>query len=279
MEQFTLLTGDQTLKSSREPLNNSLLTLRSLCAGTAFPTTNLSVGMLCYRTDLGRIYQLSDAENQTWTDKVAMNISGSAAVAGQVAWANVLARPSTYPPAAHTHLYAGSASAGGSATSANKLTTARTINDVPFDGTADITLDIGVQSVNGNTPDADGSVYLNAIYDATIDGQNLTFTFANGNSKTLTTQDTIGSNWTLTQGDSGWTRDKTTGLTIQWSYGTASRTWTFPRPFTAVYYAASSSVSTGKSSSGLDYVNNVSTTGMTNLGFGSDSYLIAIGIS
>lgn len=83
----------------------------------------------------------------------------------------------------------------------------------------------------------------------------------------------------LSEGQSGWVRDESTGLTIQWSYGESSRTWTFPRPFTEVYYAASSSVSTGKSSSGLDYVYDVTTTGMKNLGFGSGSYLIAIGVS
>ena len=40
----------------------------------------------------------------------------------------------------HTHNYAGSSSAGGSANSALKLTTARTINGVSFDGTANISL-------------------------------------------------------------------------------------------------------------------------------------------
>lgn len=77
----------------------------------------------------------------------------------------------------------------------------------------------------------------------------------------------------------GYVRDESTGLTIQWSYGTAGRTWTFPVPFTAVYYAASSSNSTSKSSSGLDYVNNVTNTSMKSLGHGDGSYLIAIGIS
>ena len=43
---------------------------------------------------------------------------------GQVAWSEVSGKPSTYPPASHTHNYAGSASAGGSATSAVKLDTA-----------------------------------------------------------------------------------------------------------------------------------------------------------
>lgn len=140
MEQFSLLTGDQTLKSSREPINNALLTLRSLSSGTTFPTTNLSVGMLCYRTDHAKLYQLTDATNQTWTDTIAMNITGSSASANSILWANIQNTPATYPPTAHTHPYAGSATAGGAATSAVKLATARTINGVSFDGTGDITI-------------------------------------------------------------------------------------------------------------------------------------------
>lgn len=43
-------------------------------------------------------------------------------------------------PTSHTHNYAGSSSAGGAATSANKLSTPRKIGNASFDGTADITL-------------------------------------------------------------------------------------------------------------------------------------------
>lgn len=140
MEQFSLLAGDQTLKSSREPINNALLTLRSLSSGTTFPTTNLSVGMLCYRTDHAKLYQLTDETNQTWTDTISMNIAGTSQSANSVLWANIQNTPTTYPPATHTHPYAGATEAGGAATSATKLATARTINGVPFDGTADITI-------------------------------------------------------------------------------------------------------------------------------------------
>lgn len=47
---------------------------------------------------------------------------------------------SVYSKSGHTHNYAGSSSAGGAANSAVKLTTARTINGVAFDGTANITV-------------------------------------------------------------------------------------------------------------------------------------------
>ncbi len=47
---------------------------------------------------------------------------------------------SGYAPTNHTHNYAGSSSAGGSANSAVKLATARTINGVAFDGTKNISI-------------------------------------------------------------------------------------------------------------------------------------------
>ena len=48
--------------------------------------------------------------------------------ASSVAWVNVTGKPSTFTPSRHTHNYAGSSSAGGAATSANKVNAALTIN-------------------------------------------------------------------------------------------------------------------------------------------------------
>lgn len=55
-------------------------------------------------------------------------------------WGEITGKPSTFTPASHSHNYAGSSSAGGAATSANKLSTPRKIGNASFDGTADITL-------------------------------------------------------------------------------------------------------------------------------------------
>ena len=55
----------------------------------------------------------------TW----GINITGNAGSASSVAWGNVSGKPSTFTPAAHSHNYAGSGSAGGSANSAAKLDT------------------------------------------------------------------------------------------------------------------------------------------------------------
>ena len=77
----------------------------------------------------------------------------TAGSANAVAWANVSGKPSTYAPSAHTHNYAGSSSAGGVATSANKLATARAINGVNFDGTAGITVTANPTSTDTNNGD------------------------------------------------------------------------------------------------------------------------------
>lgn len=64
-------------------------------------------------------------------------------------WADITGKPATYPPAPHTHLYAGSSKAGGAATSAVKLTTARKIaiagavnGSASFDGSGDVTITV-----------------------------------------------------------------------------------------------------------------------------------------
>ena len=74
------------------------------------------------------------------TDSGTASYANSAGSANSVAWGNVTGKPSTFAPSSHTHNYAGSSSAGGTATSAIKLSTPRKIGNASFDGTADITL-------------------------------------------------------------------------------------------------------------------------------------------
>lgn len=72
----------------------------------------------------------------------------------------------------HTHNYAGSSSAGGSATSAEKLATARTISltgdvagSVSFDGSGDASISTSVTSMHGVTASSDDGVAYTAIVD------------------------------------------------------------------------------------------------------------------
>ena len=165
MENFNLLDGSDTLKASRDTINNNLLSVRSLSSGTAFPTDNLSDGMLCYRTDLKRLYQYQ--ENGSWSADIAMNINGNANTAnsaGTAATANraTVADSCTGNSATATTAETAETCTGNSAT-ATKLKSAISINNVAFDGTKIINIPVGVKTVNGNAPSADGNVDIAGV--------------------------------------------------------------------------------------------------------------------
>lgn len=65
MQNYTEISIDQQIKSSLALLLNNDKTALSCSSGTAFPTTNLQIGMLCYRTDENKLYLLKDS-TPTW---------------------------------------------------------------------------------------------------------------------------------------------------------------------------------------------------------------------
>lgn len=65
MQSYTEIPDTLSLTASRAPLLNNDKTVMSCHSGTAFPTTNLQVGMLCLRTDQMKMYQLKDL-TPTW---------------------------------------------------------------------------------------------------------------------------------------------------------------------------------------------------------------------
>lgn len=79
-------------------------------------------------------YRMHNSSNMSdgWSNWTAITekpaTAGVADSANSVAWVNVTGKPSTFTPSSHTHNYAGSSSAGGAATSANKVNAALTIN-------------------------------------------------------------------------------------------------------------------------------------------------------
>lgn len=58
MQNYTNIKASTTLTNSREQILNNDLTALSCSSGSAFPTAYPLVGMLCYRTDQNRLYQL-----------------------------------------------------------------------------------------------------------------------------------------------------------------------------------------------------------------------------
>lgn len=183
MENFNLLDGSDTLKASRDTINNNLLSVRSLSSGTAFPTDNLSVGMLCYRTDLKRLYQYK--EDGSWTADIAMSISGNANTANSAGSAANANHADTADTADTADVCTGNAA------TATALQTKRNINGVSFNGTEDINIDVGVKKINGVAADSTGNVDIkDYVSDFKIDGKTVTVTFKNGTIETFTTQDT-----------------------------------------------------------------------------------------
>ena len=65
MQSYTEISSSETLANSLTELLNNDKTALSCSSGTAYPTTNLQVGMLCLRTDLKQLFQLLDT-TPTW---------------------------------------------------------------------------------------------------------------------------------------------------------------------------------------------------------------------
>lgn len=78
MQSFKEINGQDNIKNSRTTINDSIKTVMSNNSGTAFPTTNLQVGMKCYRKDLGKTYTLTDVVNKTWKEDNHATLADSA---------------------------------------------------------------------------------------------------------------------------------------------------------------------------------------------------------
>lgn len=85
MQSYTPIPTTQSLQSSLALLLNNDKTALSSSSGSAFPTANLIVGMLCFRTDQYRLYILADL-TPTW--KMIVDLSGADAAVRELA-ANV----------------------------------------------------------------------------------------------------------------------------------------------------------------------------------------------
>ena len=74
MQRYTEIPSSTTLAESLPLILNNDKSALSNNAGSAFPITNLWEGMLCYRTDLKKLYQCEDVTKPTW--KVVADLSG-----------------------------------------------------------------------------------------------------------------------------------------------------------------------------------------------------------
>ena len=66
MQNFTDIPSSRTLSDSLIEILNNDKTAISCNSGTTFPTTNQQVGMLCYRSDQLKLYQLISTNPDSW---------------------------------------------------------------------------------------------------------------------------------------------------------------------------------------------------------------------
>ncbi|MET4190674.1 MULTISPECIES: hypothetical protein [unclassified Bradyrhizobium] len=66
-QDFTPIQSTDTLAASLPVLNENLVCLLSNMSGTSFPTTNLVVGMACYRSDQNKTYRLKSTGPSVWS--------------------------------------------------------------------------------------------------------------------------------------------------------------------------------------------------------------------
>ena len=63
VQRYTEIPSTQKIRDSLQPILNNDKTALSCSAGTSFPSANIVEGMLCYRTDEKKLYQLIDVNN------------------------------------------------------------------------------------------------------------------------------------------------------------------------------------------------------------------------
>ena len=66
MQRYTEIPSSQTLADSLPLILNNDKTTMSCSSGTAFPTVDVQQGMLCFRTDKKKLYQLVDPAVPEW---------------------------------------------------------------------------------------------------------------------------------------------------------------------------------------------------------------------
>lgn len=74
MQSYTEIPTSTRIQDSLAPILNNDKSIMSNHSGTAFPTVNLQVGMLCWRSDQLKLYMLT-AATPTWTLLVDLNRS------------------------------------------------------------------------------------------------------------------------------------------------------------------------------------------------------------
>ena len=141
------LANDSTTHKICDTKNTSFT--RSLSSGTKIGTITIagtSMDLYC-QTNTNTTYSFATGDTNG-TFKVTPSGGSATNIAIKGLGSAAYTASSAYAAASHTHNYAGSSTAGGVANSAAKLSTARTINGVKFDGTADIIVPRSIKHIH-----------------------------------------------------------------------------------------------------------------------------------
>ncbi len=80
MQNFTDIPSTRTLSDSLAEILNNDKTAISCSSGTAFPTANLQLGMLCFRTDQNKLYILkATSPSAVWVEIMDVTASSGKA--------------------------------------------------------------------------------------------------------------------------------------------------------------------------------------------------------
>ena len=190
----TTLTGMVPIASIPQGALERLVKVANQTARFALTTGDVQLGDSVLQTDTGVMYIVVDTNE---LDNAAGYQEYKASTAMSVPWTGVQGKPESYPPSTHQHPftditgtiaqsqiadgsigaskvgfnYAGSANQGGAATSAVKLSTARTISLTGF-VTGSTSFD-GSGNVSINTSVAGGGIGTDNIEDDAITGDKL----------------------------------------------------------------------------------------------------------
>lgn len=208
MQNYTEIPSSQTLSASLVNILNNDKTALSCSSGTVFPTTNLQVGMLCFRTDQTKLYELVSTGPDTW--RLIMDVSSGIDTqlaaklnAASYTAADVLAKLTTVDGSGSgvdadllDGQHASAFATSGHNHDATYLgTTAKAADSDTLDGYHASSF---VRSVNGSGPDASGNTTVNVDLSSRVAKNGDTMS---GN---LTVPSIYASNWFRSTGASGW---------------------------------------------------------------------------
>ena len=171
MQKYTEIDENKTLRESRELLLNNDKTAISCNSGPAFPTINLQPGMLCFRTDEQKLYQLS-ANGETWVE--LFDLSGNIGLVSRATTADNALRVNEHTVNSDVPVNAKftDTTYGAVTDSSSGLMTAA--QKKKLDGLSNYSLPVASATTLGGVKIGDGLTITNGILSSSVTGGNAT---------------------------------------------------------------------------------------------------------